>query len=154
KRTSRTRCSPPTATIRSSATGSWATRPATPATTRVTARCGASARPTAGGASSARSGPRTARGPARRPMNLVQRDFTATAANRLWLTDITEHRTGEGKLYLCAVKDVFSGRIVGYSISDRMKSRLAVDALASAVARRGGDVAGCIVHSDRGSQLR
>ncbi len=49
--------------------------------------------------------------------DLVHRDFTATAPNRLWLRDITEHPTaGEGKLYLCAVKDVFSGRIVGYSI--------------------------------------
>ena len=83
--------------------------------------------------------------------DLVERDFTAQAPNRLWLADITEHRTGEGKLYLCAVKDVFSNRIVGYSISDRMKSRLAVDALNSAVARR-GDVAGCILHTDRGSQ--
>ena len=86
----------------------------------------------------------------------VKRDFTASAANRLWLTDITEHPTGEGKLYLCAVKDVFSGRIVGYSISDRMKARVAVDAVASAVARRGRSevVAGCVVHSDRGSQFR
>ena len=58
----------------------------------------------------------------------------------LWLTDITEHWTGEGKLYLCAVKDVCSNRIVGYSISDRMKAALAVDALNSAVARRGHDV--------------
>ncbi len=81
----------------------------------------------------------------------VRRDFTAPAQNRLWLTDITEHPTAEGKLYLCAVKDVYSGRIVGYSISDRMKARLAVNALASAVARR-GNVAGCLVHSDRGSQ--
>jgi transposase InsO family protein len=94
--------------------------------------------------------------------DLVRRDFTATGPNEPWLTDIppqaggapTEHPTGEGKLYLCAIKDVYSGRIVGYSISDRMKSRLAVDALASAVARRGGDVAGCTVHSDRGSQFR
>ena len=83
--------------------------------------------------------------------DLVERDFTAQAPNRLWLADITEHRTGEGKLYLCAIKDVFSNRIVGYSISDRMKSRLAVDALNSAVTRR-GDVAGCILHTDRGSQ--
>ncbi len=81
----------------------------------------------------------------------VQRDFTATAANRLWLTDITEHRTRQGKLYICAVKDVFSNRIVGYSMSDRMKSQLAVRAVENAVAMR-GDVAGCIVHSDRGSQ--
>ncbi|RUP26984.1 MULTISPECIES: IS3 family transposase [Mycolicibacterium] len=85
--------------------------------------------------------------------DLVERDFTADAPNRLWLTDITEHRTGEGKLYLCAVKDVFSNRIVGYSIDDRMKSQLATTALSNAVARR-GDVAGCIVHSDRGTQFR
>ncbi|XMN04802.1 IS3 family transposase [Streptomyces griseobrunneus] len=83
----------------------------------------------------------------------VKRDFTAAGPNRLWLTDITEHATGEGKLYLCAVKDVYSSRIVGYSIDARMKSSLAVRALESAVARR-GQVAGCIVHSDRGSQFR
>ena len=85
--------------------------------------------------------------------DLVRRKFRAARANELWLWDITEHPTGEGKLYLCAIKDVYSGRIVGYSIRDRMKSRIAVDALVSAVARR-GDVAGCIVHSDRGSQFR
>lgn len=69
--------------------------------------------------------------------DLVRRDFTATGPNQLWLTDITEHATGEGKLYLCAIKDVFSKRIVGYSIDTRMKSRLAVAALNNAVARRG-----------------
>ncbi|NEC11510.1 IS3 family transposase [Streptomyces sp. SID8014] len=82
-----------------------------------------------------------------------RRSFTAPATNRRWLTDITEHATGEGKLYLCAVKDVYSGRIVGYSIDSRMKSSLTVSALESAVARR-GQVAGCIVHSDRGSPFR
>ena len=85
--------------------------------------------------------------------DLVGRDFTADAPNQLWLADITEHRTGDGKLYLCAIKDVFSTRIVGYCIDSRMKSRLATQALSSAVARR-GDVAGCVVHSDRGSQFR
>ena len=85
--------------------------------------------------------------------DLVERDFTAAAPNQLWLTDITEHRTKEGKLYLCAIKDVYSNRIVGYSINDRMKSRLAVAALESAVDRR-GQAAGCVVHSDRGSQFR
>lgn len=83
----------------------------------------------------------------------VQRDFAADAPNELWLSDITEHKTAEGKLYLCAVKDVFSNRIVGYSISDRMKARLAVDAVNNAAARR-GDVAGCVFHTDRGSQFR
>lgn len=85
--------------------------------------------------------------------DLVRRDFTADRPNRLWLTDITEHATGEGKLYLCAIKDVFSKRIVGYSIDSRMKSRLAVAALDNAAARR-ENVAGCILHSDRGSQFR
>jgi putative transposase len=85
--------------------------------------------------------------------DLVHRVFTAARPNELWLTDLTEHRTDEGKLYLCAIKDVFSNRIVGYSIDDRMKARLAVTALDNAVARR-GDVAGCVLHSDRGSQFR
>jgi transposase InsO family protein len=70
---------------------------------------------------------------------------------------ITEHPTGEGKLYLCAVKDEWSNRIVGYSIADRMQSSLAVAARDSAVARRGGagqSVTGCLLHSDRGSQFR
>jgi transposase InsO family protein len=85
--------------------------------------------------------------------DLVQREFTADAPNRLWLTDITEHRTSEGKLYLCAIKDVFSNKIVGYSIDSRMKSRLVVNAIDNAAALR-GNVAGCVVHSDRGSQFR
>jgi putative transposase len=85
--------------------------------------------------------------------DLVKRSFTADAANQLWLSDITEHRTREGKLYLCAIKDVFSNRIVGYSIDSRMKSQLAVAALTGALARR-GEVAGCVLHTDRGSQFR
>jgi hypothetical protein len=87
--------------------------------------------------------------------DLVKREFTAAEPNALWLVDITEHWTGEGKLYLCAIKDCFSNKIVGYSIDSRMKARLAVAALDNAVARRaatGADVAGCIVHADRGSQ--
>lgn len=71
----------------------------------------------------------------------------------MWLADITEHRTGEGKLYICAIKDVFSNRIVGCSIDARMKSQLVTQALANAVARR-GEVAGCVVRSDRGSHFR
>jgi transposase InsO family protein len=89
--------------------------------------------------------------------DLVNRHFTAGAPNTLWLVDITEHWTGEGKLYLCAIKDCFSNKIVGYSIDSRMKARLAVQALENAVARRataGAEVAGCIVHADRGSQFR
>lgn len=84
--------------------------------------------------------------------DLVRRVFRAEAPNRLWLTDITEHRTDEGKLYLCAVKDAFSGRIVGYSIDDRMKASLAVAALRNAIGLRRPKAT--VVHSDRGSQFR
>ena len=83
---------------------------------------------------------------------LAAAEFTATGPDRLWLTDISEHPTGEGKLYLCAVKDVWSNRIVGYSINDRMTSELAVSALRMAIQRR--SPTGTTVHSDRGSQFR
>jgi putative transposase len=86
--------------------------------------------------------------------DLVCRNFTADAPNQLWLADLTEHRTREGKLYVCAIKDAFSNRIVGWAIDSRMKARLVVAAIEMAVARRDGDVAGCILHSDRGSQFR
>jgi hypothetical protein len=82
--------------------------------------------------------------------DLVLRDFTAEQPNQLWLTDITEDPTAEGKLYLCAVKDACSRRIVGYSIGARMTADLAVNALANALALRGS--VDTIVHSDRGSQ--
>lgn len=84
---------------------------------------------------------------------VIRHVFSADGPNELWLSDITEHKTAEGKLYVCAIKDVYSNRIVGYSIDSRMKSRLAVAALNNAVARR-GEVAGCVVHTDRGSQFR
>jgi transposase InsO family protein len=85
--------------------------------------------------------------------DLVLRNFTAETPNSVWVTDITEHPTSEGKLYCCLIKDLFSNRIVGYSINERMTRHLAVNALRSALARRSftGTV---IVHSDRGSQFR
>ena len=89
--------------------------------------------------------------------DLVERVFTATRLNQLWLPDVTEHWTAgiqadEGKLYLCAIKDVRSNKIVGYSIDDRMKASLAGAALNYAIEAR--PHAGTIVHSDRGSQFR
>ena len=84
--------------------------------------------------------------------DLVDRQFAADRPNQVWLTDITEHRTDEGKLSLCAIKDVYSNRIVGYSISSRMKASLAVSALRYAVEQR--TPSRTIVHSDRGSQFR
>jgi transposase InsO family protein len=85
--------------------------------------------------------------------DLVQRDFTAPAPDVIWLTDITEHPTLEGKLYCCAIKDVFSNRIVGYSIAERMTAQLAVGALRAAIARR-QPTGTVVVHSDRGGQFR
>ena len=82
----------------------------------------------------------------------VRHEFTASKPNEVWLTDISEHPTREGKLYLCAVKDCYSNKIVGYSIDSRMKSSLAAAALRNAIALRSPD--GTIVHSDRGSQFR
>jgi len=83
----------------------------------------------------------------------LQRDFNAARPNLKWVTDLTEHPTGQGKVYCCAIKDLFAGRIVGYAIGDRMTADLAVTALRAAIARRkpAGVV---IVHADRGSQFR
>ena len=82
--------------------------------------------------------------------DLVQRNFTADAPKAVGVTDITEHPTGEGKLYCCLTKDLFSNRIVGYAIDERMTKHLAVNALRAALARR-RFVGTVIVHSDRGS---
>ena len=86
--------------------------------------------------------------------DLVRRQFRAGAPNEIWVADLTEHRTAEGKVYCCAIKDLWSNRIVGWAIDTRMKARLVVAAIEMAVARRDGEVAGCIFHTDRGSQFR
>ena len=83
--------------------------------------------------------------------DLVQRRFVADAPDRLWCTDVTEHPTGDGKVYCCAVLDVYSRTVVGWSIADHMRSDLVVDALEMARWRRRPEP-GVIVHSDRGSQ--
>ena len=85
--------------------------------------------------------------------DLVQREFTADRLDEKWLVDITEHWTSEGKLYLCAFKDVCSNQIVGYAIDRRMKASLPVRALENALMQRGYPE-GEIVPSDRGSQFR
>lgn len=85
--------------------------------------------------------------------DLIRRDFHASKPNEKWLTDITEHPTAEGKLYMCSIKDCYDKQIVGYSIGPRMKANLAVAALRNAITLRGYPQ-GTIVHSDRGSQFR
>ena len=83
--------------------------------------------------------------------NLVQRNFSAEAPNRLWTGDITYIRTAEGWLYLAVVLDVFSRRIVGWSMNNRMTDELTVTAFKNALIKR-HYVPGIIFHSDRGAQ--
>jgi hypothetical protein len=83
--------------------------------------------------------------------DLVQRNFSADAPNTLWLTDITEHSTHEGKVYCCAVLDLFSRKIVGWAIDRRCESALVNDALAMAQAAR-ASTSSTIIHSDHGTQ--
>ena len=83
--------------------------------------------------------------------NVVNRDFEPTAVDRTWTADITYVSTDEGWLYLAAVEDLYSRRIVGWSMSPRIDSRLVVDALEMALAGRRPSE-GLVAHSDRGSQ--
>jgi putative transposase len=133
----------------------WPMRPATPATHAVTGRCGGSVPTTAGGrVFGKKRAARTAKKPGPPAHDdLVRAGLHRRRPNQLWLTDITEHWTGEGKLYLCAIKDVYSNRIVGYSIDSRMKSaspspRSTTPSPAAATS----PAASCT--ADRGSQFR
>jgi len=83
--------------------------------------------------------------------NLLQQDFTAQRPNQVWVGDITYIATGEGWLYLAVVLDLFSRKVVGWSMSDRMTATLVCDALRMALFRRKRSP-GVIMHTDRGSQ--
>ncbi|MBB5463741.1 transposase InsO family protein [Paraburkholderia sp. Cpub6] len=83
--------------------------------------------------------------------NLLERNFTATAPNQTWTTDITYLATAEGWVYLAVIIDLFSRQVVGWSMQPHMKAELVTDALRMAWFRRRPD-SGVIVHSDRGSQ--
>jgi hypothetical protein len=81
--------------------------------------------------------------------------FIAVVPDAVWLTEISEHAAGEGKLYLCAVKDVFSNRIVGYSIASRMKASLEVSALNHAITLRSPTATPVIdTHDVAGEKIR
>ena len=82
--------------------------------------------------------------------DLVRRAFTVDAPDRLWVSDITEHPTDEGKLYCAAVMDAYSRRIIGHSIDIRQTSVLVVDAMVMAVTRRNPPSKKTILHSDQG----
>ncbi len=83
--------------------------------------------------------------------NILDREFTATSPNQKWLTDITYIRTQEGWLFLAAVLDVFSRKIVGWAMSDKINAQLVKSALEMAIAHR-KPAPGLLHHSDRGSQ--
>jgi putative transposase len=83
--------------------------------------------------------------------NVLDRQFTAPAPNRRWVTDITYLTTAEGWLYLAIVLDLFSRRVVGWATSDRLGDGLALEALTLSLARR-RPAAGLVHHSDRGPQ--
>jgi len=85
-------------------------------------------------------------------LDLVGRVFRRTAPNELWLTDITEHPTREGKIYLCVVLDAFSRRVVGWSIDSTQTTTLVLNALGMATQRR-SHRDGLVIHSDRGTQF-
>jgi putative transposase len=83
--------------------------------------------------------------------DLVRRDFRPASPNRLWVADLTEVSTWEGKLYLAVVLDCFSRRVVGWAMRDNMRAELVVEALEMAVLRR-KPAPGLVHHSDQGSQ--
>jgi putative transposase len=99
-----------------------------------------------------RKGRTTVRVPGVRPApDLVGRDFKPTEPNRLWVADLTEVPTWEGKLYLAVVLDCFSRRVVGWSRAEHMRGELVVEALEMAVRRRKPEAV-LVHHSDQGSQ--
>jgi putative transposase len=85
-------------------------------------------------------------------LDLVRRRFRADGPDRLWMTDITEHPTREGKIYCCAVIDAFSRMVVGWSIDSRQTGLLVTNALGMALSRRAPREGG-IIHSDQGVQF-
>ena len=83
--------------------------------------------------------------------NVLKREFTVSAPNKAWVSDITYISTDEGWLYLAGIKELFNGELVGYSMSERMTKDLVIQALFRATARKRPPI-GLILHSDRGSQ--
>ena len=90
---------------------------------------------------------------AARPADLVRRDFTASAPNRLWVTDLTVVATRTGAAYVCLIVDAFSRLIVGWRVAAHMRTEMVLDALEMARHSRGARIEGLTVHSGAGSQF-
>ena len=90
---------------------------------------------------------------ATRPADLVDRDFTADAPNRLWVSDLTYVPTWDGMGYVCFIVDAFSRRIVGWRAAGHMRTEMVLDALEMARWQRGTRLEGLVTHSDAGSQF-
>ena len=83
--------------------------------------------------------------------DLVNRQFTVDRPDVLWVGDVTEHPTTEGKVYLATVIDAFSRRVVGWPIADHLHAEIVVDALQMVIWRRNGREAATVIHTDHGS---
>jgi putative transposase len=88
-----------------------------------------------------------------RPADLVERDFTATRPNELWVTDLTYVPTWSGVAYVCFIVDAFSRMIVGWRVAAHMRTDMVLDALEMARWSRGTELEGLTCHSDAGSQF-
>jgi transposase InsO family protein len=90
---------------------------------------------------------------AARPADLVERDFSATRPNQLWVADLTYVATWSGFVYVALVIDAFSRFLVGWQASRSLRTDLALDALEMAIWRRRGGLDVLVHHSDRGSPI-
>ena len=87
------------------------------------------------------------------PEDLVNRDFAPEGLNQLWTSDLTYLKIGEGDVYLSAVRDEGSSRVLGWQLADNMRTEIVTDSLDQAITARFGHVRGTIFHADRGSQF-
>ncbi|WP_043716802.1 IS3 family transposase [Kutzneria sp. 744] len=88
------------------------------------------------------------------PPDLVERGFDQGRVDAVWFTDITYLTCGEGEMFLCAIRDGHSRKVLGHSISDHIGAEMVTDAIDAAVAARSGRCHGTVLHSDRGGELR
>ncbi|MEW2507657.1 IS3 family transposase [Amycolatopsis sp. NPDC047767] len=87
------------------------------------------------------------------PPDLVEREFDQGRLDAVWFTDITYLTCGEGDMFLCAIRAGHSRKVLGHSVSDRISAEMVTDAIHDAVAARGGECRGTVLHSDRGGEF-